>query len=139
MVLFVHFLCDCTKKTNQKKCALPLHDFSLKLSVSRENLQHCISFRVASDSSRFFTLETTQFLNGKNRKAACDFGTTPHISCPRKEHSPRKGEISITPYKAKRSDAAVWGCGKASCARPRHGRQVRKNTSGDAAEERKRG
>ena len=43
-------------------------------SLNGENLQHCIPFRVASDSSRFFTLETTQFLNGKNRKAACDFG-----------------------------------------------------------------
>jgi len=34
---------------------------------------------VTSDSSRFFTLETTQFFNGKNRKAACDFGTAPYF------------------------------------------------------------
>ena len=44
-----------------------------RFELKRENLQHCIPFRVASNSSRFFTLETTQFLNGKNRKAACDF------------------------------------------------------------------
>ena len=50
-----------------------------RFSLKRENLQHCISFRVASDSSRFFTLETTQFLNGKNRKAACDFGNAPYF------------------------------------------------------------
>ena len=50
-----------------------------RFSLKRENLQHCISFRVASDSSRFFTLETTQFLNGKNRKAACDFGAAPYF------------------------------------------------------------
>ena len=37
------------------------------------------SVRVASDSSRFFTLKTTQFLNGKNRKAACDFGSAPYF------------------------------------------------------------
>jgi len=43
-------------------------------SLKRENLQHCIPFRVASNSSRFFTLKTSQFFNGKNRKAACDFG-----------------------------------------------------------------
>ena len=50
-----------------------------RFSLKRENLQHYIPFRVASDSSRFFTLETTQFLNGKNRKAACDFGTMPYF------------------------------------------------------------
>ncbi len=47
--------------------------------LKRENLQHCIPFRVASDSSRFFTLETAQFLNGKNRKAACNFDTVPYF------------------------------------------------------------
>ncbi len=46
--------------------------------LKRENLQHYIPFRVASDSSRFFTLESTQFLNGKNRKAACDFENAPY-------------------------------------------------------------
>ena len=49
-----------------------------RFSLKRENLQHCIPFRVASNSSRFFTLETAQFLNGKNRKAACDFGIASH-------------------------------------------------------------
>ena len=37
------------------------------------------SVRAASDSSRFFTLEATQFLNGKNRKAACDFEFAPYF------------------------------------------------------------
>jgi len=50
-----------------------------RLSLKRENLQHCIPFRVASDSSRFFTLKSTQFFNGKNRKAACDFGIAPYF------------------------------------------------------------
>ena len=50
-----------------------------RFELKRENLQHYIPFRVASDSSRFFTLETTQFLNGKNRKAACDFGIAPYF------------------------------------------------------------
>jgi len=47
--------------------------------LKRENLQHCIPFPVASNSSRSFTLKTAQFLNGKNRKAACDFGTAPYF------------------------------------------------------------
>ncbi len=50
-----------------------------RFSLKRENLQHYIPFRVASNSSRFFTLETAQFLNGKNRKAACDFGTVAYF------------------------------------------------------------
>ena len=56
-----------------------------RFSLKRENLQHCIPFRVASDSSRFFTLKTTQFLNGKNRKAACDFGPAPYFQMLRTE------------------------------------------------------
>ena len=34
MVTFVHFLCLRPKKIDEKKCALPLHDFFLKLAVS---------------------------------------------------------------------------------------------------------
>jgi hypothetical protein len=46
--------------------------------LKRENCT-AHSVRSASDSSRFFTLETTQFLNGKNCKAACDFGIAPYF------------------------------------------------------------
>ena len=62
-------------------------------------MQHYIPFRVASDSSRFFTLEATQFLDGKNRKAACDFGPAPYFRKLRANRSPRRGEILVTPYK----------------------------------------
>ena len=51
----------------------------LTYNTKTRKLATLISFRVASDSSRFFTLETTQFLNGKNRKAACDFGNAPYF------------------------------------------------------------
>ena len=34
-VMFVYFLCLRPKKIDEKKCALPLHDFYLKLAVSR--------------------------------------------------------------------------------------------------------
>jgi len=59
--------------------------------LKRENLQHCIPFRVASNSSRFFTLETAQFLNGKNRKAACDFGIAPYLETDGFRALPRRG------------------------------------------------
>ena len=101
--MFVHFLCDCPKKIDEnrekaskKKACLLFRAIAVylkemrfaaarffpkigRLSLKRENLQHCIPFRVASNRSRFFTLETAQFLNGKNRKAACDFGTATYF------------------------------------------------------------
>ena len=49
--------------------------------------------------------------------------------------SPRRGDILLTPDKRNVSGAQSGG-GKASCVCPRHGRQARKNTAGDAAEKR---
>ena len=48
--------------------------------------------------------------------------------------SPRRGETSVTPDKAVRPQSGV---GNGPRVRPRHGRQVRKNTAGYAAEKNK--
>ena len=129
MVIFVHFLCDCTKKTNQKKCAFAAARFLPKIgrfSLKRENLQHCIPFRVASGSSHSFTLETKQFPNGKNRKAACDFSTAPYFWKLQPNRSPRRGEILLTPDKTAQrctqSGDVRWPRAPACGTRGRYGR-----------------
>ena len=83
-----------------------------RFSLKRENLQHCIPFRVASDSSRFFTLKSTQFLNGKNRKAACDFEIAPYFKNDGLRTAPLRGASYVAPREAERSDAVTWGAGR---------------------------
>ena len=69
-------------------------------------------------------------------KAACDFGIAPYFRKCAENNSLRRGDISITPDKRNVVERNL-GEGDVPYCNPRHGRQVRNNSAGDAAEERK--
>ena len=78
-------------------------------SLNGENLMYSTSFRTSSGSSPFLTLVHHRFLYAVLCKAAWLRTCAVFLKMKVYKHSPRRGDISITPYKAERSDAAVWG------------------------------
>ena len=121
-VMFVYFLCLRPKKIDEKKCALPLHDFLPKIgrfSLKREKLAPLTPFallrtaRVSSRSKRH------NFLTAKIARRLAT-SALHHISENVDfQHSSRRDDILLTPDKAVRPQSGV---GDGPYTSPRHGR-----------------